>query len=141
MDPAKPPPAAEAPDTRLAEIQRELDSTQQLLTRAREALDASERRRSIERQLSEEGAIDLETASLLTEAAVAGMEKPDLAKAVRELKTRKPFLFRTYPRRSAMSGTPGEPGGDTAPLEHAAAAARDSGDRNALLRYLRLRRA
>jgi hypothetical protein len=137
MDTPNTPPVP-GPESQLSEIQRELDSTQALLTQAREALDASERRRTIERQLADEGAIDLETASLLTEAAVAGMEKPDLAKAVRELKARKPFLFRTFPRRSAMSG---EPASDGAPLEHAAAAARDTGDRGALLRYLRLRRA
>jgi hypothetical protein len=133
-------PGPETPEARLAGIQRELESTQRLLTQAREALDASERRRSLERQLSEEGAIDLETATLLTEAAVAGMDEPDLARAVRELKARKPFLFRAAPRRSVMSGTPTDPG-DASPLEDAAAAARESGDRHALLRYLRLRRA
>ena len=141
MDPQThqaPAPPADSPEARLAAIQRELESTQSLLTQAREALDAAERRRSIERQLAEQGAIDVETASLLTEAAVAGMEKPDLARAVGELKKRKPFLFRSPARRSAMAAEPGE--GD-APLVSAAAEARASGDRSALLRYLRLRRA
>jgi hypothetical protein len=135
--PTQPAAGAAAPDARLEQIQRELDATQALLARAREALDASERRRSIERQLTEQGAIDLETASLLTEAAVAGMDTPDLARAVGELKRRKPFLFRSVPHRSVMAG---EIGAEPA-LEHAAAAARESGDRGALLRYLRLRRA
>jgi hypothetical protein len=133
-----PAPPGHSPEARLGAIQRELESTQALLSSAREALDASERRRTIERQLTEQGAIDLETASLLTEAAVAGLDAPDLARAVADLKRRKPFLFRSAPRRSAMAPEPGE---GAPALESAAADARDSGDRGALLRYLRLRRA
>jgi hypothetical protein len=66
------------------------------------------------------------------------MEAPDLARAVADLKRRKPFLFRSVPRRAAMGAEPGE---GEAPLESAAAEARQSGDRSALLRYLRLKRS
>ena len=114
-----------------------LTETERLLAQAREALDASERKRQIERELSQEGAIDLETAAMLTEAAVAGMPKADVRAAVAELRKRKPFLFRAAPARAS-----GVMGGQAPadPLSDAAAAARDSGDRRALLRYLRLRR-
>lgn len=108
------------------------------LAKAREALGVSERTRAIERELAREGAVDVETAALLTEAAVAGMEKADVAAAVGELKRAKPFLFRAAAGRgSAMAGEPGEGGGE---LEEAAAVARETGDRRVLLRYLRMKR-
>ncbi len=114
-----------------------LAETESLLAQAREALDASERKRQIERELLQESAIDLETASMLTEAAVAGMAKADVRAAIADLRKRKPFLFRAAPPRtsSVMGGhSPADP------LADAAAAARDTGDRRALLKYLRLRR-
>ena len=106
------------------------------LTQAREALDASERKREIERELVKQGAIDVETASLLTEAAVSGMEKPDARAAIADLKRGKPFLFRGVGRSSAMSGAVEE----RSSMDQAAGEARASGDRRALLRYLRMRR-
>jgi len=133
-DPANPPAAPSTPSPDLA---APLADTERLLAQAREALDASERKRQIERELSQEGAVDLETAAMLTEAAVAGMDKADVRAAVADLRKRKPFLFRAGPSRgsSVMGGQlPADP------LADAAAAARDSGDRRALLRYLRLRR-
>jgi hypothetical protein len=124
------PPASPDPSTKLAE-------TESLLAQAREALDAAERKRQIERELFAENAIDVETAAMLTEAAVAGMAKADVRAVVADLRKRKPFLFRpAAPRASAVMGnqSPADP------LSDAAAHARDSGDRRALLRYLRLRR-
>jgi len=123
--------AADALRVKLAE-------TEKLLAQAREAVDASERKRQIERELWQEGAVDVETAAMLTEAAVAGMEKADVRAAVGELKKRKPFLFRGSPARGAAAGMGGKVEGDG--LAAAAAEARESGDRRALLRYLRLRR-
>jgi hypothetical protein len=124
-------------EARVAELEGKLAECERLLAAGREALDASERKRRIERELAEEGAVDLETAALLTEAAVTGMPEPDIAAAVSELRRRKPFLFRREAARSAMGAEAGpeEPG-----LEEAAGAARASGDRRALLGYLRMRR-
>ena len=115
------------------------------LDQAREALDASERRRQIDQELYEARASDLETARLLTEMAVSRMEKADVARAVRELRRRKPHLFRAAPLRIAGSaaGAPEVPGGpveDGTCLSAIAEDARASGDRMALLRYLRARR-
>jgi hypothetical protein len=121
---------------RIGELEGKLAAAEKSLSEAREALDAAERKTSIDRELVRQGAIDVETAALLTETAVASMEKPDVKAAIGDLRRGKPFLFRTAPRASAMSGTPSE----VSPLDDAAAAARESGDRRALLRYLRMRR-
>lgn len=122
--------------TRIGELEGKLAAAEKSLAEAHQALDSAERKRSIERELSRQGAIDIETAALLTEAAVTAMPKPDVKAAISELRRGKPFLFRTTPRVSAMSGAPSE----ASPLEGAAAEARESGDRRALLRYLRMRR-
>lgn len=124
-----------SPD-RLGELEGKLAAAEKSLSEAREALDASERKRQIERELVKQGAIDVETAALLTEAAVSGMDKPDARAAIAELKRGKPFLFRASPRASAMSGVVEE----ASSLDRAAGEARASGDRRALLRYLRMRR-
>jgi hypothetical protein len=116
-------------------VKVKLAETEQLLAQAREALDASERKRQIERELWQEGAVDVETAAMLTEATVAGMDKKDVRAAVGDLKRRKPFLFRTSKTGGVMGGHAASDG-----LGAAAAEARESGDRRALLRYLTLRR-
>jgi hypothetical protein len=82
--------------------------------------------------------VDIETARLHTEAAVAQMSAPDVAKAVADLKKRKPFLFRGKRAVSGMSA-----GAKPAPvdeLSRIAEEARASGDKRALLKYLRARR-
>jgi molybdopterin converting factor small subunit len=115
---------------------------EQTLREAREALDASERRREIDVALLREEAVDLETARMLTEAAVEQMDEPDVALAVRELRQRKAFLFRRGSANggAAMSGHgPGDATGASVVAEAASAAAA-TGDRGALLRYLRARR-
>jgi len=130
-----PPTNSEAPGG--PDLKLKLANTEQLLAEAREALDATERKRQIERELWQEGAVDVETVAMLTEAAVAGMPKADVRAAVADLRKRKPFLFRTGSARgSGVMG--GQAPGDH--LSDAAAQARESGDRRALLRYLRLRR-
>lgn len=119
-----------AAESRLEQIHEELAET-------RATLDDAERKRQAERLLAEHGALDLETAMLLTEAAVAQMDEPDVAAAVQELRARKPFLFARASHASVMSGhAESEPD----PIEDAAADARATGDRRVLLRYLRLKR-
>lgn len=127
------------PEERVRALQAQAASLREAVAQLRAALDASERRRQIERELADSRAVDLETATLLTEAAIAGMPEPDVGAAVRELRKRKPFLFQGAgsPRGSAMSGAAR---GDDAGLARAAEAARASGDRTALLRYLKMRR-
>ncbi len=127
---------AEATAARLREVEAALAEARARLEQTREALDAAERRRVIERELARAEAIDLETATLLTEAAIAGMDKADVALAIADLRRRKPFLFRAPARSGAMGPRAGAPDA----LAAAATTARDSGDRRALLEYLRLRR-
>lgn len=119
-----------------SELEAKLAAAEKSLAESREALDSAERRREVERELVRQGAVDVETAALLTEAAIAGLDKADARAAIAELKRKKPFLFAPPVRASAMSGAVDHGSG----LEEAAAAARDSGDRRALLRYLRMRR-
>ena len=124
-------------ETRIAELEQELSAT-------REALDASERRRQIERVLGESHTVDLETARLMTEATVAQMDEPDVVIAIEELRRRKPFLFQGDAasgagRGIAMRPAPEQAGSDAA-LDGLADEARRSGDRRALLQYLRQRR-
>lgn len=117
------------------------------LAACREALDACERRHNTDLALLEAGAVDLETARLLTEAAVERMSGADVATAVADLRRSKPFLFRRArepgaAQRDALAGmaasSVASPAGDEASAALEAAAL--TGDRAALLRYLRLRR-
>ncbi|MCC6660860.1 MAG: hypothetical protein IT437_08240 [Phycisphaerales bacterium] len=129
--------AAEA-ERRITEMEAQLAAAARDTERARAALDAAERRRQIDRELTASETVDLETAALLTEAAVAAMSAPDVAAAVADLRRRKPFLFRTPHRAGAMSGAVRS---HADPLGDAATEARATGDRAALLRYLRMKRA
>ena len=121
----------------LAELRTQLAEAQANLATAREALDASERRRQVERALIEADTLDLEAASMLTEAAVARMSEPDVAAAVADLQRARPHLFR---RRTSLGGAMSEHVDPPGAIERAARAA-STGDRRALLSYLRLRRA
>jgi len=123
-------------------LHQRIEALEDSLGRAREALDASERRREIDLALVESDALDLETARLLTEMAVTQMDEPDVKSAVAELRRDKPFLFRAA-RSVAVptmgAGEHGAAGRDA--LGDAAEAAMTSGDRASLLAYLRLRRS
>lgn len=122
-------------EARVAELQTEL-------AQAREALDAAERRHQVDLLLIEAEAIDLESARLLTELAINQSRSTDLRGAVGDLRRRKPFLFRARhagaaSRASATLG-PALPPAD--PADEAAQEAASTGDRAALLRYLRAKR-
>lgn len=121
---------------------RELAQTENALSEAREALDQAERRHQIDLLLIESEAIDMESARLLTELYANQSEGSDIASAIEKLKQSKPFLFRPSlsPRGvpgPAMSAASAASGG---PLADAAEEAARTGDRSALLRYLRARR-
>lgn len=110
------------------------------LAQAHEALDASERQRTIDLALMEADAVDVETARLLTEIAVLEMEEPDVRLAVADLRERKPFLFRRSRRAGVSAMGIGGAGGGGDELEAAAETALATGDRASLLAYLRMRR-
>lgn len=139
------PPAthAEPADTASDQLHLALTDARRELDALRTALDSAERRRCIERALLQADAIDLETATLLTEAAVSNAAVPptdaDVASAVTDLRRRKPFLFaRRTPRTATMAPKPANPNADRLALTREQAT---TGDRSALLRYLKLRRS
>jgi len=107
-------------------------------------LDAVERRHEIDLALIDADAVDLESARLLTEAAVTAMTDRDVKSAIADLRKRKPFLFRARPAAppspaGAMSSAP-PPRAQRDSMESAADDAARTGDRRALLRYLKARR-
>lgn len=126
------------PEERVRALEAEVAALRTVVAQLQQQIEGADRRRTIEKALTDNQAVDLETATLLTEAAMSGPGSPDAASAVRDLRKRKPFLFHpTSTRGSAMSGAVS--GGDHG-MNQAADEARASGDRAALLRYLKMRR-
>lgn len=130
---------AQRAERSLAELADRLTESEASLEQARHAIDAVEQRRRIERTLEEAHALDLETATILTAAAIEGMDEPDVAIAVRDLQRRKPFLFRTRPNQASVMSAADAPREDSV-LGEVAETARRTGDRRELLRYLRMKR-
>jgi hypothetical protein len=122
-------------DAAIARVEEELAGLRAALAACRAALDQAERRHEIELALLRADALDMETARVMTEALVASMAEPDVARAVEDLRRRKPFLFRAKRAPGASAGL-GAPGGGVTTETNAAA----RGDRAALLRFLRARR-
>ena len=130
---------------KLAELEKALEDLRSTLEQTRAALAANERRRGIELAASAAGAIDVETAVMLVEAAMKDRPPEDLSAVIDELRRSKPFLFEerwSVPGGGAtgagvMSPEPSRGGEVLATL---AEEARVSGDRRALLRYLQARR-
>lgn len=123
-------------------LKQQVATLQAQLLEAEQAIIHTQRHAEIERELNAARALDIETATLLTEAAIAEMEPPDVATAVRELRTRKPFLF-ANPRAAHSGGlsmSPAPNDDDHNTISSIAQRARVSGDRAELLRYLRARR-
>jgi hypothetical protein len=146
------PPAAPAPGSRedpalntqaeAPDVRAELEQARAALADSQRTLGAIQQRREIEQALAEQGAIDLDSAVLLVEQAMAAGSADGsaglVAGAVAALQRSKPLLFRPPAgrRTSAMAGEV-----SSAPvLDSAALEARQTGDRRALMRYLRLRR-
>jgi hypothetical protein len=131
---------AQAAEAKARELEAKFAQTQRELEQARKQVEAVERRQRIDQLLVESDAIDLEAARLLTEAAVSLMDEADVEAAVRELRRKKPYLFR---QRGSVSGGPMSARsrqGARRDLGDAAETAAMSGDRRDLLRYLRMRR-
>ncbi len=132
-------PSAEA--ERVKALESRVAELEAALAEARAAAASAARRSEIERELTAAGAIDLEITTPLVEQVVAGMDEPDVGRAVREVRAGKSFLFRAKPgggvRSESMAGEPAQAGPG---LDDLANEARSSGDRADLLRYLRARR-
>jgi len=130
---------AQEAETKSQELETALEELRGALDESRASLIAAERRRNVDEVLVELRAVDLETARVLLDRSVDEEEETDIRRAALELKRRKPFLFRSVSgtHGSAMGGRPRQARDG---LEKHAAVAAESGDRGALMRYLRVRR-
>jgi len=120
----------EALRERVGELESELE-------RVRGELRDSSRRAEIDRLLRDAGATDPETARAVVESMSPGDGPGELAAAVSRLRRDKPFLFETGGVRSSTAGVAA---GGVDAVRAAEEEARHTGDRRALLRYLRVRR-
>ena len=130
---------AQAAEKLVGQLREDLTKLENDLNESQETADYLERQQRISELLAEEDVVDLGAARLLTEVAIAEMEKPDVRMAVEDLRKSKPYLFRRRSgRASHMPARDGvdESGGAASAAEIAAG----SGSRSDLLRYLRLRR-
>ena len=121
-------------------LQASLDELRSALDESRSMLLASERRRTIDETLAGLHPADLETARVMLEGALqTDAEGEAIREAAKELKRRKPFLFRTpgAAQAGSMGGRPRQKAGT---LDTHAKSASETGDRKALMRYLRVRR-
>lgn len=136
---------AEEAEKLAAELGERVAELEARLEEADAGMRTTTRRNAIERELGGAGAVDLETALMLVEAALGTMEEPDapyaVGLAVRHVRSRKPFLFAPAGPRPApgVAMSPADERADDR-LGALANGARASGDRGALLRYLRQRR-
>lgn len=132
---------ADQADQAAAGLREQLARSEAALAQAREALDAAERRHAIDLRLLEEGTVDIESARLLTELAVSQMSERDVGAAISDLRKRKPFLFQRS-RAGAHVGAAMTAAAAAAPdaIDQIAEEALRTGDRAALMRYLRARR-
>lgn len=138
-DPTAPASAAPPePDlaARIAELERDL-------RRAQQAARQAETRAHIHRALAGAGAIDIDAVALVVEAALprdAGAhDAAGVARIVEEIRRTRPALFHAGARRGAtMTARVERP---RTGLEEAALHAARTGDRTALLHYLRMKRS
>jgi hypothetical protein len=129
----------DALESRAADLERELRGAQ-------EQLRTEKVRREIDAELVKADAIDPEVLRPLVEQQLAqppaeGKPKADARSVVARLRQQKAFLFKR-PTDVAPSGATGvrHAGGSETPVARAAREAQETGDRRALLHYLRLKR-
>ena len=120
-------------------LEEDLELAQARIADLERQLANESMRSELERQLVDAGAVDLETAIVLAERRLAegGLT---VSEAVAALTQTKGFLFRTPGRSVGASALSGAPARSKDSLEDLAQEARESGDRRAVLRYLRRRR-
>ena len=101
-----------------------------------------ERRGGIERGLAQAGAIDTEALALLVENRLEVDQDTTPARVIAQLQRERPALFRAAgTRASALSPShPSQGAPGRAVVDRAREDARATGDRRALMKYLRLRR-
>lgn len=137
---------AEEAEERAAQLEAEIEGLRRELESVGQRLSEAARRHEIDRSVAASDAVDAETVALLAERELDGMEEPDVTAALAALRRAKPFLFgRRALAGSAHAGAALGPVVERArrhgdELHELAEDARESGDRRALMEYLRQRR-
>ncbi|MFI4883242.1 MAG: hypothetical protein ACIAQU_11735 [Phycisphaerales bacterium JB064] len=121
----------------------QLRARDQQLQDLRDKASKLERRGTIERSLAQAGAIDTEALALLIENRLDVDEDATPQRVIAQLQRERPALFRaSSARASAMSPShPSQGAPGRAVVDRAREDARATGDRRALMKYLRLRRS
>jgi hypothetical protein len=138
---------AQAAEKTLEDRKHDLAERQKKIAEHEQTIARLQRKTALDHALIEAQAIDMDAARTLADSALAQMTEPDVAKAVHDLRQRRPYLFGSLMRRGkAGAGAMSPRGGLSSDSPHAAAVDRaaseavSTGRRSDLLRYLRLRR-
>lgn len=129
---------AESAEHRVAELGDRLGAVEAAAEDLRRIVGESERARRVDRELLIAGVIDLDGARALVEEQMA--DGATALEAVSRVKERRPLMFAGRARGVRATVMPAPEGGGARPVEDLADAARETGDRRLLLRYLRMRR-
>ena len=123
----------------IGDLEEQLELAEARIADLERQLSSQSLRADLERELAEAGAVDLETAMVLAERLLA-QEEIGVSEAVESLRNTKGFLFRSREPSSGASALAGSPMRARDSLEDLAREAGETGDRRAVLRYLRRRR-
>ncbi len=129
---------AESAESRVAELGDRLGAVEAAAEDLRRIVGESEKARQIDRELLIAAVVDLDGARVLVEEQVA--RGATVLEAVSRVKERRPLMFAARARGIRATAVPAGSAGASRSVHEVAAAARETGDRRLLLRYLRMRR-
>lgn len=130
---------AGAAEERAAAMADRLAAVESAADDLRRMVGESERARQVDRELLVAGVVDLDAARELVEERVA--DGATVVEAVSRVRERRPLLFASRGRGGVRATSlPSGDGAGGGSLVDVAEAARETGDRRLLLRYLRMRR-
>jgi hypothetical protein len=134
---------AQSAERRVEELAGELAEVRAEASRLSDELKGVQKEQELTRRLTAAGARDLEAATLIAKARLAGADKADLDGVVEQLKREKQYLFGEKVSAGAAvrtSGAKEQRGGGTG-IERAAKRAAGTGSRADLQEYMRKRRS
>lgn len=129
---------AESAESRVAELGDRLGAVEAAAEDLRRIVGQSEKARQIDRELLIAAVVDLDGARALVEEQVA--QGATVLEAVSRVKERRPLMFASRVRGVRATAVPAGSEVASRAVHEVAAAARETGDRRLLLRYLRMRR-
>lgn len=138
-NPAEEHSQASHEEDRIEELESALQQAVETIARLEQELEQAQRAQDLERLLIEAGVVDLETAMVLAEQRLKGSDAT-VEEVVSDLASSKSFLFRAKPVTAAASALSEGRSSSGQGLTELADEARRTGDRRAVLRYLRRRR-